>query len=66
MLESKIITIFPVNITMNNLGRNFTEKEKESFTKYTKDVKNAVTNTFSSNNKIVDDTELIDIKKLDI
>ena len=63
MLESKIIPIFPVNITMNNLGRNFTEKEKECFSKYTKDVKNAVNNSFSSNNKVLDDPELIDIKK---
>ena len=48
---------------MNNLGRNFTEKEKECFSKYTKDVKNAVNNSFSSNNKVLDDPELKNIKK---
>ena len=63
MSESKIIPIFPINITMNNIGRDFTEDELTCFSKNKKSVKKAISNSFTSNNNILDELELKNIKK---
>ena len=63
MSESKIIPIFPINITMNNIGRDFTEDELTCFSKHKKSVKKAISNSFTANNNILDELELKNIKK---
>ena len=63
MSESKIIPIFPINITMNNIGRDFTEDELTCFSKHKKSVKKAISNSFTTNNNILDELELKNIKK---
>ena len=63
MSESKIIPIFPINITMNNIGRDFTEDETNCFSKHKKKIQKAISNSFSSNNNILDELELKNIKK---
>ena len=63
MSESKIIPIFPINITMNNIVRDFTEDELTCFSKHKKSVKKAISNSFTANNNILDELELKNIKK---
>ena len=63
MSESKIIPIFPINITMNNIGRDFTEDELTCFSKHKKSVTKAISNSFTTNNNILDELELKNIKK---
>ena len=62
MIDSKILPLFPINVTLSKLGRKFTEKEKKSFVENQKNKTRAVANYFSTNNKVLEDPNLLDLK----
>ena len=62
MIDSKILPLFPINVTLSKLGRKFTENEKKSFVENQKIKTRAVANYFSTNNKVLEDPNLLDLK----